>query len=509
MLCVLYGDTIRVLDVHSSSNGFDIDLYSIVNPIPESPSATQGEQKLSLLYYSNDIIAVHAERNGRPGSGRIFAISTQTVPPGGKRVLKEIVLSSSYRLFARHTGSYLYYGTLTGMGPRGHLEWEIKGVSLDFEIPIQANVYPLQLEGFLGTDIGSTIAFKIHDGYFYAVSNQEDFDVDAYELDWTSFYHCIRFPLNRATRETMEICPRVYRRQHNEGPIHDSWTELSLQVAERRLVIVESRREWQNGSSHALRTSYITKLWDPVEDNFTSSSANTSLTIGPTNAPLLDFDDVFSSLLDICNEPRYAPSQPRGASDYHSEYPSKHYTTRSFLLARSKFRCYDYSCSSFIDLVEDDQCCDDPSTGPCLRIRVSSRSIAPLDLSSQDKDTAYRYSAVKTWPPPASRCPCSKRLHEILNPPTAFRSALKRTITAVLDEGCLVYMVRQAKPYSSNDDRPPGTIVLINFNRGLISLNPTGNKLSDYKEQMVENCDPSHWQWTPGQDRICVYGGCC
>jgi hypothetical protein len=498
-----------VLDVYSSSNGLDINLCSIVNPMPESCTASQGESKVSLLYYSDDIITVHARHYDRPNTGRIFAISTKLVPPGGKRVLKEIVLDSSYKLFARHTGSYLYYGTYTGMGNHGHHEWEIQGVSLDVEIPIEVDTHPLQLEEFFGTDIGSTIAFKIHDGYFYAVSNQGYFDVEALELDWTSFYHCIRFPLNRAIHKAMEIDRRVYRRQHKEGPIHDSWTELSLQVVERRLVIVESRREWQNGSGPALRTSYVTKPWPPVKDKFTTSSPDTSLTTGPDNSPLFDMDDQFLSLLDSGHEPCYAPSQPRGASDYHPEFPSQHYTTRSFLLARSKFRCYDYSCGSFIDLVEDDQCCDDPSIGPCLRIRVSSRSVAPHDLSSQDETTAYRYSAVKMWPPPASRCPCSKRLHEILNPPTAFRPTFNRSITGVLDEGCLVYMIGQGRPYSPGDDSTPGTIVLINFNRGLISLNATGNKLSDYKEQMVENWHPSHWQWTPGQDRICAYGGCC
>ncbi|KAH4215307.1 hypothetical protein HBH98_254720 [Parastagonospora nodorum] len=29
---------------------------------------------------------------------------------------------------------------------------------------------------------------------------------------------------------------------------------------------------------------------------------------------------------------------------------------------------------------------------------------------------SYHNSQIRMWPPPASRCPCSKRLHDIMNP---------------------------------------------------------------------------------------------
>lgn len=522
VLCILEGSSIRISDVHASSAFFEVDLSPFINTVPEA-STSPSEPKISLLHYNDEIVTVHYEKKARPNNGRIFVISTKLNPPGGKRVIKEIQLESSYKLFARHTASYLYYGTYTGMGEHGHHEWEIRGVSLDRRHPLKGCARPLQLEEFFGTDVGSTIAFEVHNGYFYAVSNQTSFEVE--ELDWTSFYHCVRFPLDRPKRDFMDINKKVYRRQHAEGPIHDSWTDLTIQFDEctDEPMIVESRREWQKGSSRQLRTFYISDFDCPEKCDSAMPSADGSPAMGASDAPLLPEDDPFTELLDSTNRPNYAPTKPRFNWNFHPEFPSDCGTTRSFILARTKFRAYNYACSSFLDLVEDERCCNNPATPPCLRIRIGSRRVAPFDWTPADKtpppkdkslspltaedDVVYRHSSINMWPPPASRCPCSKRLHQILNPPLPTGPAYNRSITGVLDERSLVYMIRSGRSYGSNDDNALGPIVMISFNRGPLPPKPN-DKSPDHEEKMEDEFNPSHWQWTPGLSTACKSGTC-
>jgi hypothetical protein len=109
----------------------------------------------------------------------------------------------------RHTESFLYFGTHSGTGTHGHHEWRIQGISLDQKPASPPDTKPLQLKDFVGSDIGSTVAFEIHDGYFYAPSNQTSFDVE--EVDWTSFYYCIRFRLKQPFKNALEINARIYR----------------------------------------------------------------------------------------------------------------------------------------------------------------------------------------------------------------------------------------------------------------------------------------------------------
>lgn len=483
-------------------------------------SGSSSEAKYTLLYYSDGVIAVHFEQDGMLSNGLILAISTERGASGSANLIKPIELQSSSKLFVRHTGSILYYGTYTGTGNNGHHEWEIRGESLipGFELP--SWIKPLQLEDFYGTDIGSTIAFEIHDGYFYALSNQTSFEVE--ELDWTSFYNCVRFPLDHPVPDLLQINSRIYRRQHAEGPIHDSWTDLTIQVDERtnQPVIVESRREWQRSSSRQFRTFYATKIEFPLKSR---SSEDDSLGIGASDLAMLPADDPFTHLVDSTNKPSYAPWQPRFAWNFHPEFGPECVAPRSFILARTKFRAYNYSCSSFIDLVEDERCCADPSADPCLRIRIGSRRVAPLGwapfdsassskgkstavrLPAPDDDVLYRHSKIRMWPPPASNCPCSKRLHDILNPKVG--SGLgNRTITGVADDRSLVYMVKAGRSYAQ-DDNALGTIVLVNFHRNArrppLAVPYLKANTSCQNEQIDDHVSASQWHWSPGHSSRC------
>ncbi|KAF2654613.1 hypothetical protein K491DRAFT_679541 [Lophiostoma macrostomum CBS 122681] len=505
VLCVLHGSVIRISDIYARSELCEIDLSFLSGP--NSASGPSCEPLISLLHFSDGIISIHCKNRVSWPRNRIIAFRTDPALPANQREITSIQLESSSKLFVRHTSSSLYFGTHTGVSSDGHHEWEIQGVSLD-NGSFQTQ-RPIQLVDFFGGDIGSTVAFEIHDGYFYAVSNQTSFDVE--ELDWTSFYHCIRFPLDDP-HPNVEANKRVYRRQHAEGPIHDSWTDLSIQIDEQTNspLIVESRREWQKSSSHKMRAFYISEF----NTNSTTPSTGNSPDSGLRDEPMLPLDDPFSNLVDSTNHPHWAPTQPRYSWNVHPEVLPNTETCRSFLLARTKVRAYNYSCHSFIDLVEDDGCCGVSSSNSCLRIRIGSRRLAPFHWESlgkaessksrqvhppfTDDDVSYSHSTIKMWPPVGALCPCSLRLHKILNPPFNSGTISNRKITGVVDERSLVYMVKPGRTYAPEDDAL-GVIILIDFSRG-----PSPAMSADD----VINVAEDQWHWTPGYHAYCQTGDC-
>ncbi|OCK80578.1 hypothetical protein K432DRAFT_352755 [Lepidopterella palustris CBS 459.81] len=531
ILCFASGKYIRVLDIHSSSSPLRvINLSSVINATAGAgPSGA--ELKFSLLYYSDDIIAVHCESRSRSGNNWLLAISTKVDVPESQRVVAKVELESSSRLFVRHNASFIYWGTHSGTGTHGHHEWIIQGISIDGKHVIPSDTRPLQLEEFVGSDIGSTVAFEIHEGYFYALSNQTSFDVE--EVDWTSFYHCARFPLERPFRNALEVNTRIYRRQHAEGPINDSWTDLSLQVDEATnyLVIVESRREWLDGASKQYRTFYTQNITFPRRESSASTSPDASPSIGPSAAGPLPEDDPLVALLASGNNAHWAPFETRHARYTHPEYGVETDTARSFILARTKFRAYSLSCSSFIDLVEDEKCCAasaSPCTGPCLRLRIGSRRLAPLysDEFLHDSgagkatgiqeavsypplsgaDDRFRYSRIKLWPPAASSCPCAARLHRILNPSQPRESGHGKTLVGVIDERSLIYMVRPGR-----DEEAVGPIVLVSFDREIGRLavsNDDDMADSVMGDDVSAGEEELHWRWEPGKSSACSSGAC-
>lgn len=485
--------------MHSLTEGITIDLSSFLHTELESSSHPK-RAKVRLLYYSEDIVTLHWQRRDGPNSDRIMVVDTRSQTPQERRLLKSVQLESTLKIFARHTSRYLYYGTYSSVGSQGHYEWEVRGISLDSDNhPLSCNAL-LQLHGFFGTDIGSTIAFEIHDGYFYAISNQTSFEVE--EIDWTSFYHCIRFPIDAPIPESVESNRKLWRRQHDEGVIHDSWTDLSLQVDETtgELMIVEARREYRKSCSRQVRTYYVTEFISAFDSPV--GSADGSPVLEATTGPMLPWDDAYVQTLDASNNPNYAPSEPRYNWNFHPEIPLQSTPGRSFILARTKFRAYNYSCSAFLDLVEDDRCCVD-AYASCLRLRIGSRRVAPLEWKSLEhsmpqllstpalvSDVAYRHSPVMLWPPPASTCPCSKRLHRILDPSLVDGPSHSKTITGVMDERSLVYMVRPGRSFAS-DDEPMGFVINVSFNKSAVPPPTVENAL---RGQMTEDFE---WHWDP------------
>jgi hypothetical protein len=504
VLCVLAKNVVQVTDVHFTSNTVFLDLTTILSSCDDLCSP---DMSIELMNYSDRILAVHVTIKGRSNYSHICAISTDRNRSEDERILGVVPLQESSKLFIRHTARHLYCGTHTGMGTDGHRKWEIRGISLDKEYPLPRCQQKLLPENFHGTDVGSTVAFEIYNDCFHAVSNQGTYQVE--EVDWTSFYHCIRFPLHNPVPEAVERDARVYRRQHAEGPIHDSWTNLTLQLDERtnETVIVESRREWLRASSRQSRTFYTYP--------FKASPAPPPTdppTAGPLSTLLLPENDIYVTLLDSSSNANYMSTPPQYSCNRHPEFSKDATPQRSFILARTKFRAYNYSASTFLDMVEDEDCCNDVST-PCLRLRIGSRSVVPSSVSSPPLVTApakhpaqqtvtfvdstqYRHSPIYMWPPPRTACPCAARLHRILNPsPTPG----PRRITGILDDRCLVYMVQTVSGYAGQAG--PGTVVCVDFSRQ-VSADSADDGTCTQGDELL------HWNWTPGLHRRCAAGTC-
>jgi len=530
---------VLVTDLNSRKEAIPLDLQAIIRPVLESKFRAFGNISVRLLYYADEILSVHAIPKYNSDDSHIFAINTAANLADGQRVIESVRLSECSKLFVRHNKHYLYYGTHTGIGDDGHHKWEIEGISLHEDFRMTERERPVLLDKFHGSDIGSTIAFEIHNNYFYAVSNQGTFEVE--EIDYTSFYHVVRFPLDKP--DDVQKDERLFRRQHKQGPIHDSWTDLALQLDERtnETVIVESRREWAQASSRQSRTFYVTKMDFQEEDD----------TDEPSDELLGPEDDLFLPLIDSSNNPQWKPTPDLYSWSQHPEFSPTDPSPRSFTLSRTKFRAYSYPCTSFVDLVEDDRCCNNPSQAPCLRLRIGSRrelglsftstrnstsnskGKAPIDdtkPSFVDTQTLYRQSPVRMWPPPSSRCPCSARLHNILNPtlPTInSSSSATRSVTGVLDSQRLVFMIKPGRSYGSNDDNTSGSIVVIDFSRPLTSptaapsassssslpLRPSSLARCDSKmgDELVtpKRCvDPLVWHWSDDSKGRCRRGTC-
>jgi hypothetical protein len=474
IICVLDGKDVRISDLRSQSYGIHLDITAIAGPILERSLVSPRDFTVNLLNYADGILAVHITPSFPLLGGFILVLDTALQCPDDRRIIQIVRLASSSKLFVRHTADYLYYGTHTGRGSDGHHKWEIYGICLHDRVKMQAGTKRLLLDNFHGSDIGSTVVFEIHNGYFYAISNQGTFEVE--EIDYTSFYHVVRFPLDSPSPGSIERDERLYRRQHKQGPIHDSWTDLSLQLDEHtnETVIVESRREWAEASSRQSRTFYVTKLEFSSEDSTKDSS----------DEMLLPKDDVYLPVIESSNKPHWKPTPDLFSWSQHAEFSSTDPAPRSFMLARTKFRAYNYPCTTFLDMVEDERCCNDASKPPCLRLRVGSRREIGLGNSLVfndkgktaivhntkpkfvDSKTRYQHSPIRMWPPQASRCPCSQRLHDILNPALPSSGAwYTRSVTGVLDEQRLVLMIKSGRPYGPSDDKTLGAVVVIDFAR--------------------------------------------
>ena len=491
---------ISISNLRSNTPDVEVDVRTFL----ESDDTCMMDHTYEMLYFNEDILAVHVAHPD--GSSFVIFIRTEASLNDSERTLGCMAIGpTDARLFVRHTAQHVCFGTHNGRGIDGHRKWIIQTYKMD-AVGVSINhdseeVKGIVLQDFHGNDIGSTVAFEIHDGSFYAVSNQGTYEVE--EIDWTSFYHCVRIPLDNPVEEAVQRNKRLYRRQHADGPIHDSWTDLVLQSSEKTndLHIVESRREWVESTSKHARTFYTSRIKFNTATSKRKERDDGCFDDDQVTPFPLPENDPLTSALASSHRANFMHTPKQYSWTRHSEslhMSCKGLTPRSFILARTKFRAYNLSCSAFVDLVEDANCCPErlPTDLPCLRLRIGGRRIAPKpdhlsdyeDAESSRNDnhvshnfksdrahfqdnTQYRYTPIRMWPSMRTDCPCSQRIHSIMNPET--RSDLgigsdKKTITAVCDERSLVYMVKPSRSYqdrNANSEGRVGTIVLVDFGR--------------------------------------------
>ena len=371
-------------------------------------------------------------------------------------------LASKTKLFVRHNKDYLYYGTHSAVREDGHHEWLVQGCNLSTGRPI--SLKPFRLEEFVGSEIGSTACFEIDDGHFYALSNQTSFDTE--EVDWTSCYHYIRFKLDETTPDLK--LHKIWRRQHHEGPINDSWTELSLHSDEQtnQLNIVEVRKEWLGGGSLCTRTAYTTPFIESQDED---------LILDRPNFPS---SDQLSRTLDEHSKPSWLEKPPIRIPKFcHHEHTSQSEHKDEFIRARTKHRNYNSSAQSFVDLVADEvRIPNSVRSKDLLRLRIGSRMPAspliPDDSSSDPRDLRIRpkiesyngeliddseetftYTAICLWP----QTDAPSELFDLLCP-----GGRVGAVHAVSDERSIIYMAGSPNPRYGGQR----AIVMVSFDPG-------------------------------------------
>ena len=476
ILCYFNEATIRILDVHRAGNIEKvIDLHCISQAIWNSNVVITHTE---LLHYQDGVLAILFHNTDLTGETWLVALRTEDDVLNTERI-KLVINCPGSRFWVRNDSQYLFVGSHVGLGTHGHHEWVLRGYNL-----VNGHRFEdLQLPNFFGTDIGQTVIFEISGDFLYAISNQSSAEME--EIDWTSYYHCYRFPVQDPSPTHLEP-KQLWRRQHREGPINDSWTELSLCKDERTgtLLIVEGRREWKDGGSTQRRTYYRQPLIFPhtpgqVPDHLmitpppTADSATTPA-VPPSMA--LPVGDPLIGLLDGKSRPLYEAAHKRTSRDYHCEFANDAAASalQSFMLAKTKHRAYNVSCSAFLDLVIDDQAHSQRYWTQQIRLRIGSRiQASPIGSNgllyqpitndtdgtpTDDSEDRFTDRGINIWP--STNAPVE--LLDLLNPSPGTRSHLDRPRTisggvrAISDERSIIYT---AKEYSEKES----AIVLVNF----------------------------------------------
>nr|KAK5444689.1 hypothetical protein LTR18_004393 [Exophiala xenobiotica] len=295
------------------------------------------------------------------------------------RILLWTPLLSTTKLFVRHNAKYLVLGTHTATGDDGHHEWLLQRFDLVTSKPLTRE--PLQLRKFYGAEIGSTVCFTIHEGMFYALTNQTSFESE--EVDWTSYYHFISFPIDELNPDIK--IRMIWRRQHLEGPINDAWADVGFQVDCRsgELLVVECRKEWVDGGSRSIRT-YYSQPFERAE--YVDIDDGTRMRAPP--------DDPLSRTLDEKSRSSYERAHVRIARYVHSEFQRGadgdgengngnghgNRNVKEYIRAKTKWNGYDFNKQCFVDLVSE-EVRDEGSwkARERARVRVVSRhEVSPL-----------------------------------------------------------------------------------------------------------------------------------
>ncbi|KAL2148353.1 hypothetical protein VTH82DRAFT_2273 [Thermothelomyces myriococcoides] len=444
VLCYYHGHELRLLDLHRSADAeVVIDLQTLLYEVlPDASAVYKWEYK--LLYYSHGIVSCLYSPITTGAARRREILIAFDASEG--RVITHVELHCTSKLFVRNNDAFLYYGTTTGPDYDGDEYWTIKG----FDITAGAWIADrLDIPEAIGTDVGSTVCFEIIHDYFYVLSNLRSLAVE--EVDWVSYYSCFRFPLRTDGFSFLDRVPGLWRRDHTEGPLDDRWTFLRLLEDEEtdRLMIVESRKEWLEGSITARRTYYTSLIdFDALAGTNPDELAGTNPDdLAGTNPNTREAKSRYRG----CMRRRRRPRNP------HLVHPGDDFSVFNMTLAKCPLRSYYPACQTFIDLVDDSNSYDPREQK--LRIRGGTRrpwtpgELAEsgrqptaeggqgLDALLRQINSIYRSDTGLLWPPDqeevgngAVNGPALADLYAILNPPGYFGN-----VHGSWDERSMVY----------------------------------------------------------------------
>ncbi|PYI26517.1 hypothetical protein BP00DRAFT_355793 [Aspergillus indologenus CBS 114.80] len=523
-LTYIYREEIRVLDVHGASCTEQVlNLHRVVSRIIPSCDPNDETIHIRLMQYHDWNLAFTVEREDTEETWLIAVDMRPKLECHKTGRLRFITrLPDTRRLFVRLNTRYIYWGTHSMLSADGHLQWVVE--CADLQTGRNTTRAPLILDNFSGHDISQNVCFGVYDDHLYAVSTMIGHEAE--EIDWTSYYVwlCVS-PTEETKQSTINF---KWRRQHREGPVNDTWSDLSLRVDEatKQLMILECRREWINSGSENIRTYYMQSLPSPAEIEQSKQERFAGLLRRTRNAPpppAVLPDEPLTRTLDSTNKPRYEPPQKRIRRHYHQEYPpgTDLAKRRDFILARTKYRTYNLSSSTFVDLVTD-------AAGPQpshsinstttsgriptdqLRLRLTSRKrkspidsageevepglLYPPELDDQDSSSRppidhseerFESLGVHMWPP--DHAPAA--LTQLLSPTKRIASS---EVRAAADERSLVYSVDA--PDSGDGDQ---AILFINFDPllrlpGLQRLDMTDGSVRAMKRPAQEAAEPTH-----------------
>ncbi|KAF2670360.1 hypothetical protein BT63DRAFT_235939 [Microthyrium microscopicum] len=489
VVCFLHDHTIHVLDALKTGESKSFHITRVLDGF----QFVEDADALTLIHYSEDILSIKYQD---PINNDEWLLVVQVFVNSHKTPMRKtaIQLVSSRKLFVRNDADFVYYGTHSYIGSHGHQEWVLQGIALNPQKPFPPEAQTtlpyadqkmeslkVHLTDFVGSEVGSTAVFKVHEGHFYALTNCDDFDV--VEVDWTSFYYCISFPVDDPRKERMRR-GEMLRRQHREGPIDDGWIDLSLQACERTndLLIVESRKEWLHGASQSSRSFYITNVVLGEEGASESSAHRGRL---PENDPF----NIYAT-----SNAKFAKSQDRAFWQVHPEALNvvaakglDEKPVRPYILAHTKHRLYNVAASAYIDLVEDTETVFENGVSKqrsYLRLRSGSRSIAPIpsehktpmlepsryvknkqplsprpigaqptfprpeDKFVPELPSPYRYTKIKLWPESDSSSAPAAAAHHVLSPHIGIHHEPGPCgsvgVQAMADERMIVLLMRAA-----------------------------------------------------------------
>ncbi|KAL8307066.1 hypothetical protein RB593_005793 [Gaeumannomyces tritici] len=430
VLCYLSEGSLRVLDLHNSAtHEIVVDVGALLNADKSLPRRPNGQSyDFELVHYSYGFLTCrYSHKKSLPGWLVI-------VNPAERHVFSH-VLESAHKLIVRNNDGFLYYGTHTGTSNTGHRCWEVRGCNLQEETWFE---HKLQLTNIVGSEVGTNICFEVIDGHFYCVANRAPFERE--EIDWTSYYTYLKFPVNRPgprSAETVEP-EELWRRSHNEGPIDDRWAFLKLtkNEASGAITIIEGRREWKAARSAARRTYYSDELQFSDRGEKAPSANSTAGPVSPTRSPhtVHPGDDALSLLA---------------------------FTSNDFLS-----KSYHLSCQTFLDLVNDPSPTDH-DRNQRFRLRGGSRrrrlesEIEELEAPSANLPNnplypekeihgLYKASDITLWPPDhweqEHGAAALQELYSVLSPP-----GQRDIVSATWDERSVCYAAGQTIVFVSFD----------------------------------------------------------